>query len=115
MAVERARTRSNESAGFPKARPLPVHPLKKAAGRNAPSRSRCRAGEPLRVPLVGVAPAKMPGDRAACPRARPAASGDTISGTAWLDFTRGGGGKPNVVDPEELGLKGLKVEAVEGR
>lgn len=42
----------------------------------------------------------------------PAASGDKISGTAWLDFTRGGGGKPNVVDPKELGLKGLKIEAV---
>ena len=24
----------------------------------------------------------------------------------------GGGGKPNVIDPKELGLKGIKVEAV---
>ncbi|MGW6510821.1 carbohydrate ABC transporter permease, partial [Streptomyces niveus] len=28
------------------------------------------------------------------------------------DFTKGGGGKPNVVDPKELGLGGLKIEAV---
>lgn len=101
----------SESAGFPKARPLPVHPLEKAAGGTYLSKEPIRAGEPLRVPLVGVAPAKMPGDARPAEDA-PAASGDGISGTAWLDFTRGGGGKPNVVDPQELGLKGLKIEAV---
>ncbi|MET8844096.1 sugar ABC transporter permease [Streptomyces rubiginosohelvolus] len=101
----------NESAGYPKARPLPVHPLEKAAGGTFVSKEPIRAGEPLRVPLVGVAPAKMPGDARPAEGA-PSASGDKISGTAWLDFTRGGGGKPNVVDPKELGLKGLKIEAV---
>ncbi|MEW2308251.1 sugar ABC transporter permease [Streptomyces sp. NPDC006864] len=101
----------SESAGFPKARPLPVHPLEKAAGGAYLSKEPIRAGEPLRVPLVGVAPAKMPGDARPAEDA-PTASGDGIFGTAWLDFTRGGGGKPNVVDPQELGLKGLKIEAV---
>ncbi|MGW9304120.1 ABC transporter permease subunit [Streptomyces cyaneofuscatus] len=101
----------NESAGFPKARPLPVHPLEKGAGGSYVSKEPVRAGEAVRVPLVGVAPAKMPGD-ARPAKAAPTADGDRITGTAWLDFTRGGGGKPNVVDPEELGLKGLKVEAV---
>ncbi len=101
----------NASAGFPKARPLPVHPLKKGEGGAYLSKEPIRAGQPLLVPLVGVAPAKMPGD-ARPAQGSPAASGDGISGTAWLDFTRGGGGKPNVVDPKELGLKGLKVEAV---
>ncbi|MHB0893549.1 carbohydrate ABC transporter permease [Streptomyces sundarbansensis] len=101
----------SESAGFPKARPLPVHPLEKAAGGTYLSKEPIRAGEPLRVPLVGVAPAKMPGDARPAEDA-PTASGDGISGTAWLDFTRGGGGKPNVIDPQELGLKGLRIEAV---
>ncbi len=101
----------NESAGFPKARPLPVHPLEKGAGGSYVSKEPVRAGEAVQVPLVGVAPANMPGD-ARPAKAAPAADGDRITGTAWLDFTRGGGGKPNVVDPEELGLKGLKVEAV---
>ncbi|MEU1794824.1 MULTISPECIES: ABC transporter permease subunit [Streptomyces] len=101
----------NASAGFPKARPLPVHPLKKGEGGAYLSKEPIRAGQPLLVPLVGVAPAKMPGD-ARPAQGSPTASGDGISGTAWLDFTRGGGGKPNVVDPKELGLKGLKVEAV---
>ncbi|MFB6426101.1 carbohydrate ABC transporter permease [Streptomyces microflavus] len=101
----------NESAGFPKARPLPVHPLEKGEDGSYVSKEPVRAGEAVRVPLVGVAPAKMPGD-ARPAKADPAVDGDGITGTAWLDFTRGGGGKPNVVDPEELGLKGLKVEAV---
>lgn len=101
----------NESAGYPKARPLPVHPLEKGAGGSFVSKEPVRAGESVQVPLVGVAPGKMPGD-ARPAKAAPAAKGDEITGTAWLDFTRGGGGKPNVVDPEELGLKGLKIEAV---
>lgn len=45
-------------------------------------------------------------------RARRGSAGDTVTGTAWLDFTRGGGGRQNVVDPAELGLAGLRIEAV---
>ncbi len=101
----------NQSSGFPKARPLPVHPLEKGDGGAFVGKEPIRAGLPLLVPLVGVAPAKMPGD-ARPAEGTPTASGDRISGTAWLDFTRGGGGKPNVVDPKELGLEGLTVEAV---
>nr|WP_254812445.1 sugar ABC transporter permease [Streptomyces cavourensis] len=101
----------SESAGFPKARPLPVHPLEKGEDGSYVSKEPVRAGVPVQVPLVGVAPAAMPAD-ARPAQADPVADGDAITGTAWLDFTRGGGGKPNVVDPQELGLKGLKVEAV---
>ncbi|MEU0370531.1 sugar ABC transporter permease [Streptomyces sp. NPDC006283] len=100
----------SESAGFPRARPLPVHPLKPAGGGAFITKEPVSAGTPVQIPLVGVAPAKMPTD------AEPAKAAETgdgkIHGTAWLDFTRGGGGKPNVVDPKELGLKGIKVEAV---
>ncbi|MEU8530919.1 MULTISPECIES: carbohydrate ABC transporter permease [Streptomyces] len=99
-----------ESSVFPKARPLPVHPLKAAGDGGYVTKSPVRAGEPARLPLVGVAPAQMPGD--ARPAARPEAAPGRITGTAWLDFTRGGGGKPNVVDAKELGLKGLRIEAV---
>ena len=99
-----------ESAGFPKAHPLPVHPLKPGGGGSFVTKQAVRAGEPVLIPLVGVAPAKMPGDAAP---AKAATGGDgKITGTAWLDFTKGGGGRPNVVDPKELGLKGIKVEAV---
>ncbi|WP_030749019.1 carbohydrate ABC transporter permease [Streptomyces sp. NRRL F-5135] len=100
----------NESAGFPKARPLPVHPLKPGGGGSFVTKEPVRAGTPAQLPLVGVAPAKMPSDARPAAAAKPA-DGE-VTGTAWLDFTRGGGGRPNVVDPEELGLKGIKVEAV---
>ncbi|MGW2477263.1 carbohydrate ABC transporter permease [Streptomyces sp. NPDC001665] len=102
-----------ESAGFPKAHPLPVAPLKAAAGGTFVTKTTVHAGQPVQLPLVGVLPAKMPGD--AQPAKAPAAAGDgAVTGTAWLDFTKGGGGKPNVIDAKELGLKGLKVEAVKG-
>ncbi|MFJ6465602.1 carbohydrate ABC transporter permease [Streptomyces sp. NPDC091387] len=101
----------SESAGFPKAHPLPVHPLKAAGGGSFVTKVPVRAGEPVQLPLVGVLPAKMPSD--AKPARAPATANDgKITGTAWLDFTQGGGGKPNVIDPKELGLKGIKVEAV---
>ncbi|OKI95536.1 ABC transporter permease [Streptomyces sp. CB02058] len=98
------------SSGFPKAHPLPVHPLKAGGGGSFVTKDAVRAGEAVSLPLVGVVPAKMPKD--AEPAKAPAASGDGITGTAWLDFTKGGGGRPNVVDPKELGLKGITVEAV---
>ncbi|UYQ66505.1 sugar ABC transporter permease [Streptomyces peucetius] len=99
-----------ESAGFPRARPLPVHPLEAAGGGAFVTKEPVSAQAPVQVPLVGVAPAKMPSDAEPAKAAEP---GDgKIHGTAWLDFTRGGGGKPNVIDSEELGLKGIKVEAV---
>ncbi|MFD9034373.1 carbohydrate ABC transporter permease [Streptomyces sp. NPDC059567] len=99
-----------ESSVFPRARPLPVHPLEAAGGGAYVTESPVRTGEIARLPLIGVAPAQMPKD--ARPALEPTAQDGRITGTAWLDFTRGGGGKPNVVDAKELGLKGLRVEAV---
>lgn len=101
-----------ESSGFPKAHPLPVHPLKAGGGGSFVTKQPVKAGEPVLIPLVGVAPAKMPGDAAPATKAGGADGDGKITGTAWLDFTKGGGGTPNVVDPKELGLKGIKVEAV---
>ncbi|MFF8840607.1 carbohydrate ABC transporter permease [Streptomyces sp. NPDC015130] len=102
-----------EASGFPRARPLPVHPLTAAGGGAYVTEEAVRAGEPVRLPLVGVAPDRMPEEaRPAREPVAPPAGGDTVTGTAWLDFTRGGGGRPNVVDPAELGLAGLRIEAV---
>ncbi|MFD3922256.1 carbohydrate ABC transporter permease [Streptomyces sp. NPDC058595] len=101
----------NESAGYPKARPLPVHPLKAGEAKGSfVTKTPVTAGTPVLIPLVGVPPGKMPSD--AEPAEAAASGGGEITGTAWLDFTKGGGGKPNVVDSKELGLPGLKIEAV---
>ncbi|MCT4355983.1 sugar ABC transporter permease [Streptomyces sp. Je 1-79] len=99
-----------ESSVFPRARPLPVHPLEAAGGGAFVTKSPVRTGETVRLPLIGVAPAQMPEGARPAHEAPP---GDgVITGTAWLDFTKGGGGKPNAVDPTEAGLKGLRIEAV---
>ncbi|WP_381798037.1 carbohydrate ABC transporter permease [Streptomyces niveus] len=101
----------SESAGYPKARPLPVHPLKAGEAKGSYlTKTPVAAGTPVLIPLVGVPAGKMPSD--AEPAKAAGSGGGEITGTAWLDFTKGGGGKPNVVDSEELGLPGLKIEAV---
>ncbi|MEJ8635339.1 sugar ABC transporter permease [Streptomyces sp. MS2.AVA.5] len=101
-----------ESAGYPNARPLPVHPLKPGGGGSFVTKAPVTAGQPALLPLVGVAPANMPDGAKPAKAAEP--EDGKITGTAWLDFPRGGGGKPNVVDAKELGLDGLTVEAVKG-
>ncbi|MFF4230328.1 carbohydrate ABC transporter permease [Streptomyces sp. NPDC001820] len=99
-----------ESAGFPKAHPLPVHPLKAGGGGSFVTKEPVTAAKEALLPLVGVAPAKMPSDAKPAKAARP--DDGKIRGTAWLDFTKGGGGRLNAIDARELGLKGIKVEAV---
>ncbi|MQS36382.1 carbohydrate ABC transporter permease [Streptomyces katsurahamanus] len=102
-----------ESGGFPRARPLPAHPLKAGGDGSYVTKepvSAASGASRVSLPLVGVAPAKMPSDARPARKAVPAEG--RITGTAWLDFTRGGGGSPNVIDAQELGLKGLEIEAV---
>jgi alpha-glucoside transport system permease protein len=99
-----------ESAGYPGAHPLPAHPLKAGGGGSFVTKAPVHIGTPVHLPLVGVAPGAMPSDARPAKAAAPKAS--EITGTAWLDFTLGGGGKPDVIDPKERGLKGVTVQAV---
>ncbi|MEV6791845.1 sugar ABC transporter permease [Streptomyces sp. NPDC051320] len=99
-----------ESAGYPGAHPLPAAPIKAGGGGWFITKQPVSAGTPVRLPLVGVLPTKMPSSARPAAAAKPA--GGSITGTAWLDFTLGGGGKPNVIDPKELGLKGVTIQAV---
>lgn len=87
-----------------------MHPLKPGDGGSFLTKEPVSAQAVVQLPLVGVAPAKMPSDARPATAAKP--EDGRVTGTAWLDFTKGGGGKPNVVDAKELGLKGIKVEAV---
>jgi alpha-glucoside transport system permease protein len=100
----------NDSTGYPKAHPLPVAPLKAGGGGAFVTRQPVHAGTAAQLPLVGVAPTDLPSDAAPAKAARQ--QDGRVTGTVWLDFTRGGGGKPNVIDTQERGLKGIKVEAV---
>ncbi|MFD9629595.1 carbohydrate ABC transporter permease [Streptomyces violascens] len=99
-----------ESAGYPKAHPLPSAPLKDGGGGTFITRDAVHAGQPALLPLVGVAADKMPTSAGTAKAAK--ADPGKVTGTVWLDFTKGGGGRPGVIDAKELGLKGIKVEAV---
>ncbi|WP_435056377.1 carbohydrate ABC transporter permease [Streptomyces venezuelae] len=99
------------SSAFPKARPGRDSPLVDAGGGAFVTRDPVRAGTPVLLPLVGVAPEALPeGTRTA---GRPDAVPGKVTGTVWQDFTRGGGGSSNVVDPAEQGFSGMRIEAVE--
>ncbi len=99
-----------ESSAFPKARPGRDSPLADAGGGAFLTRDPVRAGTPVLLPLVGVAPEALPeGTRTA---GTSEAVPGKVTGTVWQDFTRGGGGVTNVVDPTEQGFAGMRIEAV---
>ncbi|MFE1440111.1 carbohydrate ABC transporter permease [Streptomyces sp. NPDC058739] len=100
-----------QSSAFPRAHPGRASPLEPAGGGAFVTRKPVRAGTPVALPLVGVAPDRMPDDaaRAVAARAEPG----KVTGTAWQDFTRGRGvGTLGAPDPAELGYPGMRIEAV---
>ncbi|NGO10903.1 sugar ABC transporter permease [Streptomyces sp. HC44] len=99
-----------ESSVFPNARPSTESDLKASGGGSFTSTGTVSAGSPALLPLVGIAPNKLPGDPG---DARPAeAAGDDVTGTVWLDFKLGGGGEKGAIDAGEKAMEGIKVEAV---
>ncbi|CBG72592.1 putative binding-protein-dependent transporter [Streptomyces scabiei 87.22] len=99
---------------YPKARPnAQVSDLRASGGGSFTTEGTVRAGTPALLPLVGIAPNRLPGD---AQDAENAGTGkdDGVTGTVWLDFRLGGGGEKGAVDPGEKALKGVKVEAVKG-
>lgn len=100
-----------DPAPFPGARPRPRAALAPSGGGAFTTRAAVRAGAPAGLPLIAVRPDDLRGAR---PAAEAAARPGTVTGTVWLDFTRGGGGRPDVLDRGEKALAGLRVEAVRG-
>ncbi|MFJ3518947.1 MULTISPECIES: carbohydrate ABC transporter permease [unclassified Streptomyces] len=99
-----------QSSAFPKARPGRDSPLADAGGGAFVTRDPVRAGTAVLLPLVGVAPEALPeGTRTA---GTSEAVPGKVTGTVWQDFTRGGGGRTNAVDPTEQGFSGMRIEAV---
>ncbi|MEC4020465.1 carbohydrate ABC transporter permease [Streptomyces sp. H27-D2] len=98
-----------KASAYPGARPGPMADIAKSAGGSFTTKSAVASGSPADLPLVGVLAAKLP-DASDAVRAEAVAG--KVTGTVWLDFTKGGGGKPNVIDPGEKALKDVRVEAV---
>lgn len=99
-----------ESSVFPNARPSTEGDLRASGGGAFTTEGTVSAGSTTLLPLVGIAPDKLPGDPA---DAKPAeAAGDGVAGTVWLDFRLGGGGEKGAIDPREKAMEGIKVEAV---
>jgi alpha-glucoside transport system permease protein len=100
-----------EASAFPKAHPGAQSPLKPAGGGAFVTKVPVHAGTPVLLPLVGVAPEKMPGGAKSA--ARPTAEPGKVTGVTWQDFTRGKGvGVRNAPDTTEIGYVGMTVEAV---
>ncbi|MFI1070944.1 carbohydrate ABC transporter permease [Streptomyces puniciscabiei] len=99
-----------QSSAFPKAHPGRESPLVPQGGGFI-TRATVHAGQPVTLPLVGVAPDQMPDSAKRAVAARPEPG--RITGTTWQDFTRGKGvGRLGAPDPSELGYAGMRIEAV---
>ncbi|MEU6814757.1 ABC transporter permease subunit [Streptomyces sp. NPDC046860] len=99
-----------QSSAFPKAHPGRESPLVGQGGAFV-TKDPVKAGSPVALPMVGVAPDKLPDGvrRAAAARPEPG----KVTGTVWQDFTRGKGvGRLGAPDPAEVGYAGMRVEAV---
>ncbi|MFI7096892.1 carbohydrate ABC transporter permease [Streptomyces lydicus] len=101
----------SDPAPFPGAKPRPRSGLRASGGGGFTTVSVVRAGARVDLPLVAVRQDDLRGARPAVVAAR---RPGVVSGSVWLDFTRGGGGRPGVIDENEKALAGLRVEAVRG-
>ncbi len=99
----------SEPAPFERANPGRQSPLTEASDGTISDPRTLRAGSPVHVPLVGIPRDQVDGAREA---ARAERVDGKVTGTVWRDFTRGGKGTANEIDPGEEGLAGIKVQAV---
>ena len=97
------------SSHYPGARPRNATVLGGSQGGDFSTVNTYSAGTPALLPLVGMTTDKLPANAA------PAApsSGSGLTGAVWLDFAKGGGGTPNAIDPNEKGMPGITVQALQ--
>jgi alpha-glucoside transport system permease protein len=101
------------SSSYPTARARDGQGLSAGADGSYRTGTTVSPGDTVTLGLVGVAPKDLPeGARPARTAAAREAAPDELRGVVYLDFTRGGGGEPGRVDPEESGLPRMTVEAV---
>ncbi|MDT0267837.1 sugar ABC transporter permease [Streptomyces sp. DSM 44915] len=98
-----------DTSSWPDAEPRPGGPLTVEPDGSYLLQEPVTAGSPALLPLVAVPQPEL----ADAEPARVADSAtDGVTGTVWMDFTRGGQGTEGTIDPEELALSGITVEAV---
>ncbi|MGH8982597.1 MAG: ABC transporter permease subunit [Acidimicrobiia bacterium] len=95
---------------YPGARPADENTLE-PDGDAYVSSGTVSTGEAVAIGMVAINPDEVP-DGAVRAREPPAGGQRELRGIVWLDFTRGGGGERGQVDPDELGLPGMKVEVL---
>jgi alpha-glucoside transport system permease protein len=98
-----------EPSKYTGARPRDTDELASQGGGYATT-AAVSPGQPVMLGMVGLSQDKVPSDAAP---AATSVSGDGVGGVVWLDFAPGGGGRPNAVDPNEKGLPGMKVQALQ--
>ncbi|MGW4290258.1 carbohydrate ABC transporter permease [Streptomyces sp. NPDC004673] len=99
-----------QASAFPKAHPGRQSPLVGQGGAFV-TKDPVKAGTPVALPMVGVAPDQFPDEAKRAVTARPEPG--KVTGTVWQDFTRGKGvGKLGAPDPAERGYAGMRIEAV---
>lgn len=99
-----------QASAFPKAHPGRESPLVGQGGAFV-TKDPVKAGTPVALPMVGVAPDQFPDDAKRAVDARPEPG--KVTGTVWQDFTRGRGvGKLGAPDATERGYAGMRIEAV---
>ncbi|GAB3442796.1 sugar ABC transporter permease [Streptomonospora sediminis] len=98
------------TGAYPGANPRDGVPLERTAGGGYRLSAPVSPGEAVDVPLVGVSAEDMPAG--AEPAGSAATRQNAVTGTVWLDFTRGGGGRAGEVDTTETGFPAMRIEAV---
>ena len=98
------------SSHYPNARPRDPRLLAAAPGGGYQTTRTFGSGDTALIGLLAVQPQDIP---SGAQKAAEPTPGQGISGTVWFDFTRGGGGTPNQIDPSEQGLPDIRVEAVQ--
>ncbi|MGH2630700.1 MAG: ABC transporter permease subunit [Actinomycetota bacterium] len=96
---------------LPGARPSQEDAFRRAGDGSLEGIDPVEAGGTVGFGLVAIPPEEVP--EAAVQAVAPARD-DGIAGVVWLDFAPGGGGVRGSIDPNELGLPGVDVEAVSG-
>jgi alpha-glucoside transport system permease protein len=97
------------STGYPNEHPLDATKFSGSAKSGYTSKTSYSAATPATLPLVGLDLTSPP---AGLSSAKLPVAGSGLTGVVWNDFKLGGGGTSGKVDPGELGLSGLTVEAV---